>query len=70
MRAKNLATLLVVISSFSCSSVSLRPRLPVCLTDPANNALHCDGVTIPWAAGAGYVCHKLEDHEEYMRGCR
>lgn len=70
MPAKNLATLLVVVSLFGCASAPLRARLPACLTDPANNALHCDGVTIPWAAGAGYVCHKLDDFEEYMRGCQ
>ena len=54
----------------SCASAPQLKRIPTCLTDPANNAFHCDGVTQPWSESGGYVCHKLDDHEEYFRGCR
>lgn len=68
--------LLVVLAAasltilLSCASAPQSKRIPTCLTDPINDALHCDGVTQPWKDSGGYVCHKLDDHEEYFRGCR
>jgi hypothetical protein len=54
----------------SCSTPGKMDRLATCLTDPKNNAMHCDGVTKPWADMSGYACHRVEDLEEYLKGCR
>ncbi len=42
-------------------------RVPVCLTDPAANTAACDGVTVPYSTMYDYECHKLDDHEDYLK---
>ncbi len=79
---KNLVPLLLAISGLiliayvliflpACASAPPSRRISRCLTDPRNNALHCDGVSMPWGDHfIDYVCHSLDDDAEYMRGCR
>lgn len=47
-----------------------RSRLVECLTDPDRQALWCDGQAVPWPEARGYVCHPLEQHEEYVERCK
>lgn len=61
---------ILVCLQMGCATVQTSSRISTCLTDPINNQLHCDGKSQPWSESGGYVCHKLEDHAEYMRGCR
>ena len=72
MRAASLATLLAVSLS-ACAHPAGSARIAECIATPSHpDGLFCDGEFIPWdsADPVGYVCHRLEEHEEYMRGCR
>lgn len=65
------AVLLMVANVTGCASAPPRTvRVPTCLTHPQDHSLFCDGKETPWVPGQKYVCHKLEDHESYMAGCR
>lgn len=77
MRAENLAILLGgslyavgLFLQMGCSSVPASSRIPLCLTDPKNNAMHCDGVTRPWSDSEAMVCYPLALHELVMGSCR
>ena len=81
MHLKNLVALLVALSGIGlilfalfglsgCASSSQSHRVTRCLTDPRNNALHCDGETIPWDTAYDYVCHSVDDDAAYLEGCR
>lgn len=64
--------ILGVLLSQGCATTDQPPRRIVdCLTDPGNNALHCDGVSKPWGdAFRGYVCRSIEDDAFLREKCR
>lgn len=72
-RVVNYLTLLLVVSALAaCASTPERParrRIPACLTDPANNVMHCDGNTRPWSEMRGFTCYSIDDVEDLME-CR
>ncbi len=65
---------LAIISSLilvACVTAKPAPRrITECVTDPSNNALYCDGKTIPWSEAQDYVCHPLDEHEAYREYCQ
>lgn len=58
--------LIITLLATSCAAVP-RPYLETCLTDPRNNALHCDGTTKHWGNAFDYVCHPLAQWEKFMK---
>ena len=71
MRVVNLAILLGASLTFlvGCSTPGSK-RIKLCLTDPIRDQLICDGEIIHWKNASDFVCYRLDDHEEYFRGCR
>ncbi len=78
---KNLVTLLFGISvlfffwvlliiTSGCSTPSR--RLETCTIDSENQVFYCDGSARPWKdlQMKDYVCHKIENWEAYIGGCR
>lgn len=69
MRAASYLILVVAANLvLSCATTPRVNQLEACLTDPQNNALHCNGVTKPF--DFGYECYKLGTLDDYLKGCR
>ena len=64
------ALILFVLFGMACATPAPTRRVVDCLTDPGNNALHCDGTSYQWGDHfRGYVCRTLDD-DEYLKGRR
>jgi hypothetical protein len=61
---------LVLMPSLAGCASPVHGRLLACLTDPERGGLWCEDDFIPWKDSGGYVCHRPEEFEAYISGCR